>query len=99
MEEYHGIAIRFCWTRKPSLKMAPICRSDRNVLQSCAKPGGSRFGGLALSHTHSLRAECQFLEEDGKNRAKYDVGDNKYPDHAPGSHPYTHKYCYVEWAQ
>jgi len=44
VEEYYGIAVRICWTRKPALKMAPIAGSDRNVPQSRAEPGGSGFG-------------------------------------------------------
>jgi hypothetical protein len=44
VEEYHGIAVRFCWTRKPALKMATIARSDGNVPQSGTETGGSGFG-------------------------------------------------------
>jgi hypothetical protein len=57
VEEYHGIAVRFCWTRKPALKMAAISCSYRNVPQSRAEPGGSGFGRLALSNTYSLGRE------------------------------------------
>ena len=44
MEEDHHITVRFCWTRKPCLKVATIACSDRNILQSCDEPGGSGLG-------------------------------------------------------
>jgi hypothetical protein len=44
VEEYHGIAVRFSWTRKPALKIASISCSNRNVPQSRAEPDGSGFG-------------------------------------------------------
>jgi hypothetical protein len=103
VEEYHGIAVRFCWTRKPALKMAAIAGSDRNVTQSCAEAGDGGFGCLALLDSDPLRVECQFSKKDAEDPAEHGITDHHYAEDAPCSHLYNAlnnalTYWYVEWA-